>query len=166
MFRNWASDPEVCRYLAWEPYESLSETERTLEKWAACANDPKNYHWAIEYGGHAIGSISVVEMKDESLSCEIGYCVGRAYWGRGIMTEALTAVLDFLFGEVGFNRVMAKHDAQNRASGRVMQKAGMRPEGAMREAKRRRDGSFGDLLLYSMLLGEWTAQRQGRRRFT
>ena len=58
-------------------------------------------------------------------SCEIGYVLGKAYWGRGIMTEALKTVLDFCFTQAGFQKVRARYASLNLASGRVMEKAGM-----------------------------------------
>ena len=72
-----------------------------------------------------IGDISIVEMHEEDLSCEIGYVLGKNYWGRGLMTEALKAVLDFCFTQAGFQKVKARYASLNLASGRVMEKAGM-----------------------------------------
>lgn len=60
--------------------------------------------------------------------------MGRKWWGRGIMPEALRAVTAFLFDEVGVNRVEATHDLNNPKSGRVMDKAGMKQEGILRQA--------------------------------
>ena len=64
----------------------------------------------------------------------MGYCMSRAFWGRGIMPEALKAVMAYLFDEVGLNRIAACHDANNPKSGRVMEKAGMKREGVLRQA--------------------------------
>ena len=72
-----------------------------------------------------IGDIRIVEMHEEDLSCEIGYVLGKNYWGRGLMTEALKAVLDFCFTQAGFQKVKARYASLNLASGRVMEKAGM-----------------------------------------
>ena len=72
-----------------------------------------------------IGDISIIEMNEDDSSCEIGYVLGKAYWGHGIMTEALKAVLDFCFTQAGFQEVKARYASLNPASGRVMEKAGM-----------------------------------------
>jgi len=72
-----------------------------------------------------IGDISIVEMNEDDSSCEIGYILGKNYWGRGLMTEALKAVLDFCFTQAGFQKVRARYASLNPASGRVMEKAGM-----------------------------------------
>ena len=65
------------------------------------------------------------------------YAVGKAWWGKGIATEALKAVMAFLFERVGANRIEAGHDVNNPGSGRVMQKAGMQQEGIHRQAGRK-----------------------------
>ena len=65
---------------------------------------------------------------------EIGYCIGRPWWNRGITSEALSAVINFMFDQVGANRVQAKHDVNNPHSGLVMKKCGMKYEGTLRSA--------------------------------
>ena len=87
---------------------------------------------------------------------QAGYCLGRRWWGRGIATEALRALVDFLFAQVNFHRVGAVHDPDNPASGRVMQKAGMVREGVLRQ-QRFLKGRFVDTVVYSILRDEWEA---------
>ena len=70
-----------------------------------------------------IGCIDVVGVNSGGVP-EIGYVLSRPYWGKGIMTEALKAFVEELFGN-GFERVGACHDVNNPASGRVMEKCGM-----------------------------------------
>lgn len=155
MFNNWANDAEVCKFLDWLPHGTIETTKNVLSVWVGNYKNENCYNWAIEYNGHAIGSISVVNLNERHLWCEIGYCMGKEYWGKGLMTEALQAVIEYLFTKVGFNRIMAKHDIKNIGSGRVMQKSGMTFEGTMRQAKVRKDGTFGDLNIYSILKEEW-----------
>lgn len=155
MFNNWANDTDVCRFLHWAPHGTIETTKNIVHNWVGNYKNENFYNWVIEYNGHAIGNISVVDSSDKYMSCEIGYCMGKAYWGQGIMTEALRAVIAHLFIEVGFNRIMAKHDTENIGSGRVMQKSGMSLEGTMRQARIRKDGTFGNLNIYSVLKDEW-----------
>ena len=72
-----------------------------------------------------IGDISIVEMNEDDSSCEIGYVLGKNYWSRGLMTEALKAILDFCFTQAGFQKVKARYANLNPASGHVMDKTGM-----------------------------------------
>lgn len=163
MFKNWASDPEVTKYLTWQAHPRLEATKALLAAWSKRYETASVYNWAVEWQGELIGNISVTSAQEEHLSCEIGYCFGRAYWGKGFATEALIAVLDFLFGQVGFHRVTAVHDGANVASGRVMRKAGLRFEGTRRQAYRRRNGSYADIQCYALLEGEWRRQSLARR---
>lgn len=98
-----------------------------------------------------IGSISVVELSNTNEHCDIGYCIGKAYWNKGITTEALKAVILFLFNEIGFERVQAIHYTENVASGEVMKKAGMTYEGRRRKFHKNLAGIFVDCDAYAIL---------------
>lgn len=129
-FRNWTSDPAVTEYLTWPTHESREVTEAVLKHWISQYGNDNFYQWIIVLKelGEAIGTISVVDQSDVARSAEIGYCIGKAWWHRGIMTEALDAVLQFLLEEVGMERIEACHDADNPHSGAVMRKCGMQLE--------------------------------------
>ena len=88
---------------------------------------------------------------------EMGYWVARDRWGRGYATEAAWAVLRYAFAERGLHKVVATHLAPNIASGRVMQKIGMRQEGVQREHVLK-NGRFVDLVLYGILREDWERQ--------
>ncbi len=160
MFRNWAGDPEVTRYLMWLPHADVGISKQVLSAWVPEYARDGFYNWGIEFEGDLIGGISVVNASEQNEWAEIGYCIGRKYWGRGIVTEALRRVMDFLFDEVGLNRIYLRHDSDNPASGRVMEKCGLIYEGTMRQHNKRKDGTFGDLKVYGILRGEWEAQRK------
>lgn len=127
MFKNWASDSEVSKFLSWNPHRDLNETEQIIDNWINDYVKNDSYNWVIELKeiGEIIGQICVVHLNEKYYSCEIGYNVGRLFWGKGIMTEALKAVISYMFSEIGMNRIEARHNTLNPASGRVMQKSGM-----------------------------------------
>ena len=154
IYKNYATDERVTRFLSWEPYEDIETLQEYISAQIAAYN-PRMYHWAIEYQGQVIGSISVIALDEKNESCEIGYCLGYEFWGKGIMTEATEALLQFLFFQVGFHRICAKHDVENPASGKVMLKCNMHYEGRLREHYLRHDGTRGDSLLYNILKGEF-----------
>ncbi len=81
---------------------------------------------------------------------ELGYWIGKPYWGQGFATEAGRAIVDFGFEQLGLNRIYAHHFSRNPASGRVMQKLGMIHEGRLRQHVRKWD-AFEDLELYAIL---------------
>ena len=143
MFLGWATDPEVCKHMTWPPHENMEVTRELLERWTGSYGAADYYNWAIvlkENGPKPIGNISTAHVKESTLCATMGYCMSRAHWRKGIMAEALTALIAFLFDEVGFNRIEADHDIENPASGRVMQKAGMTFEGTARQGGRTNRG--------------------------
>ena len=135
-FSGWMSDPAVTKYLTWERHESIFLTRQLLAAWEQEAKLLTTYHWAIVWRetGVVIGDISVPTADMRSQWAEIGYCLSRAFWGRGIMTEALACVRDYLFGECGLFRLEARHAKENVGSGRVMEKCGFVYEGTARKA--------------------------------
>ena len=160
MFNNWASDPEVTKYLTWPPHASIEVTQNRLEIWLAEYDRSDHYQWMIELKqlGEPIGSISVVRQNERVEEAEIGYCIGRHWWHKGIMSEALAAVIEYLFTEVGMNRVAARHDPNNPHSGGVMRKCGMKYEGTHRACDRNNQGIC-DAAQYSILRSEWQKPR-------
>ena len=158
MFRNWASDPEVTKYLTWATYEKVECAYPILDLWIRAYEKPEFYQWMIVLKEleEPIGSISVVRQNDRVEEAEIGYCIGRRWWHKGIMTEALAAVVNYLFGEVGMNRVAARHDPNNPHSGGVMRKCGMQYEGTTRSSDRNNQGIC-DAAHYGLLRRDWEA---------
>lgn len=157
MYENWASDGEVTKYLMWQTHKDISESEGILREWAENYARSDFYQWAIvfkEYSDKPIGSISVVESIDETVGkAHIGYCIGKPWWHKGITSEALKAVIDFLFDEVGVNRVESRHDLRNPRSGAVMKKCGMKYEGTLRQSDRNNTGIC-DACYYAVLADE------------
>lgn len=156
MYTNWASDSEVTKFLTWQPHSSVEVSRGIIENWLKEYSDEKYYQWAIvlkDNGNEPIGDISVVHMKEDISMVHIGYCLGRAWWRRGIMSEALKAVTDFMFDTVEVNRVESRHDPMNPNSGKVMQKCGMKYEGTLRSADRNNQGIC-DACYYALLRSE------------
>ena len=156
MYKNWASDSEVTKFLTWQPHSSIEVSRGIIENWLKEYSDEKYYQWAIVLkanGNEPIGDISVVHMKEDISMVHIGYCLGRAWWRRGIMSEALKAVMDFMFDTVEVNRVESRHDPMNPNSGKVMQKCGMKYEGTLRSADRNNQGIC-DACYYALLRSE------------
>ena len=156
MFRNWASDPEVTKFLTWPAHSSIAVSEMVIGSWLQEYEKENYYQWMIVLKelDEPIGSISVVRQNDRVEEAEIGYCIGRQWWHKGIMTEALSAVIEYLFTEVGMNRIAARHDPNNPNSGGVMRKCGMKYEGTNRACDRNNQGIC-DTAQYAILRGEW-----------
>lgn len=153
MFKNWAKDSEVFRFFRRNPHCDLSQTEQIVMEWVNAYTKDNSYNWAIELKeiGEIIGQISLVDLNEKYFSCEVGFSLGKPFWQKGISTEALKAVISYLFKEIAMNRIEGRHNTLNFASGRVMQKSGMKFEGIMREMDINKNGEFCDLAVYSIL---------------
>ena len=152
MFQNWASSAENLTYVTWDPHSNVEITRNSIRNCVTSYTNHNYYKWDIclkENPGQVIGDISIVEMDEEDSSCEIGYVLGKAYWGHGIMTEALKAVLDFCFTQAGFQEVKARYASLNPASGRVMEKAGMSYLKTITNGVERK-GYLADLIYYQI----------------
>jgi len=136
MFRNWANDTDVTRFLTWPPHGTIDNTRKVIDLWVNSYEELSHYSWAIELKslGEPIGSIAAMNPNEKVSSVEIGYCIGKAWWGQGYVAEALRAIVKFLFEDVGVNRMNAIHDPRNPNSGAVMRKAGFTFEAAKRQA--------------------------------
>ena len=128
MFRNWANDTDVTRYMTWFPHENIQVTESVISSWVSDYSKPNFYQWAIllKKIDEPIGSIGVVEMDEDAKSCELGYCIGKPFWHQGYTSEAVSQLITFLFEQVKFEKITARHDVRNPNSGAVMMKCGMK----------------------------------------
>lgn len=170
MFKNWASDPAVTRWLRWEPHKDVFETYALLTAWAELYKNPDYYQWAIQKkaSGEVIGAISLVDdllgeaYRDKWSGVDLsdgiwepGYCLGRAFWGKGYMTEALRAVVDYWFTRTDGSWLTCCHAKGNPASGAVMKKAGFVYD---HEAQYHKfDGTPVDCLVYRLTRADYEA---------
>ena len=106
-------------------------------------------NFAIEVDGGAVGGIGLLPKEDVyRLSAEIGYWLGEAYWGRGIVSEAVRAITAYGFDNLHLNRIYAEVFAWNPASMRVLEKAGYQVEGRLRKSIVK-DGQILDAIIYA-----------------
>ena len=131
IFRSYAQDEEVCRYVIWRPHKSVADTRDFLRGCLADAGKGTRFVWAITPRGSDT-LVGMIETRVTGHKAECGYVLAREHWGRGLMSEALRAVVDFALSLPGVYRVSAVCDVENKASARVMEKAGMAYEGTLR----------------------------------
>ena len=151
-----ANNLNVAKYLRDRfPHPYTLKDARDFLKHAVSAGDPTNL--AIEVDGAAVGAIGYVPGRDvERFAAEIGYWLGEAHWGKGIVSEAVRLVTDHAFGEMGYLRLFALPFADNVGSIRVLEKAGYEREGLLR-ASAVKFGEPKDQLMYSRINPGWTA---------
>ena len=157
MYDHWASDARVTQYVTWQPHQSVKDTQSLLDRWVADYDIPHTYRWAIERQSdqRLIGVIDVVRFDAALSAAEIGYCSDPSTWGEGLMTEALVAVIDYLFTAVRVRRIHARHDVNNPASGRVMAKAGLHFEGILKASFADKEGHLRDMAHYALIKEEY-----------
>lgn len=125
MFDNWASDPEVTKFLTWETHPNVEVTRAIIKDWVEKYKEPNTYRYAITLkdSGELIGGIDVVKMVD--MVPEIGYCLAKKHWNKGYMTEACKALINRLF-EDGFKTITIRAESCNIGSNRVIEKCGFK----------------------------------------
>ncbi len=153
----YASDPEVTRYVLWETHRSIEDSESFLGFAAEGYRRGDFGGWGVvlKDSGAFVGTCGIdVDYAPEHARAELGYVLSREHWGKGLMPEAVRAVIRFGFGRMRLNRLEARCIAENTASARVMEKAGMTYEGTLREREFIK-GAYRDMKLYSILRREY-----------
>lgn len=153
MYNNWASDNEVSKYLPWNTHKNIEETKKILNMWIAEYKEDNIYNWGIEVKNNSelIGTITVMHIDERCQIAEIGYCIGKNYWGKGYINEANDIVIKYLFDEIGINRIQAKHHLNNVNSGKVLEKSGFKFEGILRDYDIDNNGNYVDVKMYSII---------------
>lgn len=128
---KYASDPDVGPRAGWPPHKSVEESREIIK---TVFNTDTMWAIVLKETGEAIGCAGYLPAANSNLNipgdeCEVGYWIGKPYWGRGICTEALKLVIDYCFNVKGFKSLWGDFFPQNPASGRVMEKCGFKDTG-------------------------------------
>ncbi|NMD37882.1 MAG: GNAT family N-acetyltransferase [Christensenellaceae bacterium] len=159
---EYSKDEKVAEHVLWSAHKSLGETKQYLKQMIKLYKNgsPSSFVIVLKSTGRVIGTIGFMSINPEHSSAEVGYSMARDMWGKGIMTEALKALIGFGFQTLRLNRIDAMHDCNNPSSGRVMQKCGMKFEGCLRQ-KVYNKGKFVDVNLYSILWEDYKKEIEG-----
>jgi len=150
---EYGSDPEVTKTLEWDGLTTIDEARDSIF----------NYYWEVpgkwlielKGEGKVIGGIDV-RLKHSHDKASFGYALNRHFWGKGYMAEALEAVVVLCFDKLEANRVEARHFAGNEASGRVMEKVGMKLEGLAKQGEIVK-GKPHDVLFYGLCREDYSS---------
>lgn len=132
MYTNCWVDPEVWKFTSYKPMNCVEDVVNNAgmftKEWLDAYERPNRYSWAIELKsiGKAIGRMFGMHPNDREQSVELAFELGKAWWNKGLMTEAVRAVIDFFLDDVRIQQIYASHSSDNSASGKVLQKAGMK----------------------------------------
>lgn len=130
VFAAYAQDPEVTKYLIWLPHKDIHETERFVAGCIAAWEGSERFPYVImlREGRELVG---MMELRLEGFTAEFGYVLSRHHWSKGIMTEALGALVNWAVPQPDIHRLWGRCDVDNVASARVMEKVGLQREGVM-----------------------------------
>ncbi len=162
-FHEYCVDPEVGPNAGWKPHESMEESKKILESFVNC-NEAKDAERALvlKESEKAIGSLGLfVRPGHEEMGegREIGYVLSHAYWGQGLMPEAVRRVIRFAFEEEGLGYLTVSHFAFNARSRRVIEKCGFRYEKTSKNSWTNFSGEKIDELHYLMTRGDYFSGR-------
>ena len=152
----YACDPDVARYTSWAPHTSPDETRQFVRRVLDAYLEKRVASWGLELKAERklIGTGGYGSWDIQNSTAEIGYVIGRPYWGQGLATEAVTAMIDFGFRRMSLNRIVIRMDPRNIGSWRVAEKCGCRFEGIARQVAYAK-GSFDDLMVWAILREDW-----------
>jgi ribosomal-protein-alanine N-acetyltransferase len=155
---EYASDPEVAKYTSWPAHQTIHDTREFLDYVLELYRNGDVAPWGlvVKVGGKLVGTCGFLDWYPDSARAEVGYALSSQYWGRGLMTEAVRAVIAFGFRTLNANRIQGRCEVENIASIRVMEKAGMKLEGVLREHEYAA-GRYLDIAIHSILRREWRA---------
>ena len=156
IYNKLATDEKIIDFLSWNDNPSIEFTKKMVEDiLEEYTTEKAIYKWIIEEGNtnQIVGMILMDTFNEERLVAEIDYCIASNFRGNGYATEALKKVIEYLIFEVGFFRIEAVHNMNNEASGKVMQKAGMKYEGTLRgrAISLNAEGNPDDLKMYAII---------------
>ena len=129
LFQRVAHDPQVTRYLLWTPHADVAATRRVITEKLNAGGEEQTWAIALRHSDDVIGLASCRRPAPHSV--EIGYCLGRRWWGKGYMPEVLDLLMSALEADRGVYRVWATCHVDNERSARVLQRAGFALEGRL-----------------------------------
>jgi RimJ/RimL family protein N-acetyltransferase len=154
------SDTEVMRYWSSPPWETMEQASR----YVASANEGLAKGATLRFGielvetGELIGQVALYSFDQQNRRCDVGYALGRAYWGQGYLREALEVLLEHAFGALDLNRVEADIDPRNTASAKALTRLGFLSVGVLLVGLIV-GGEVCDTELYGLLRSDWEALR-------
>ena len=152
---DYAKNPNVGPHGGWKPHETKAESMVILQTLFLDKYD--SWAMVLKENGKVIGSIGYEQdVRRIEINCrELGYALAEDYWGRGIMTEAARAAIQYGFEEMKLDMVSIYRSPLNNRSGRVIEKCGFTYEGTLRKAYKIYDGTLRDVACYSMKKEEY-----------
>jgi RimJ/RimL family protein N-acetyltransferase len=130
-FKSYTADPLVPRYMTWRPHRSVAETKEFLQRCEEAWRNESAYPWTLRLKADR-SFAGILEARISHHSIDIGYVLSRRLWRRGLMSEAVSGLVNWAMEEPEIYRVWAVCDVDNVASARLLERIGMQLEGTLR----------------------------------
>ncbi len=130
IFASYCQDPAVCRHMVWVPHTSLEVTHQFVKRCIAEWDGKNAFPYVITRKTDA-QVLGMLEVRQTEFRANIGYVLSKAYWGQGLMPEAIRSLVDIAFSSLSYFRVEATCDIENKASIRTLEKSGFIREGRL-----------------------------------
>lgn len=159
-FTHWMSDERVTDNLIKGAHKSIKESVERVTNIVNEYEEQEFCYWGIELKatGDLIGAIDFYHFDLGTENCEVGFTLGYDWWNQGYGTESLKAVMEFGFRHMNIHKISAAHNSDNPASGKIMQKVGMKQEGLIRHMIRNAKNQYKDCAIYGILQEEYLVQ--------
>ncbi|KZE69240.1 alanine acetyltransferase [Fictibacillus phosphorivorans] len=154
---TYLSDPDVVKHMGLEPYQTVEDVQSEIQWYQSIVKEGSGVRWGITLrnSGKVIGSCGFLNRAPKHFRAEVGFELSKQYWGKGIASEALEAVVKFGFKHMELERIEALIEPGNTSSQMLVEKTGFVREGLLRHYEYT-CGKFDDLLIYSILKGDLT----------
>ena len=151
MFR-YLSDKDVVKHMGLDPFQTVEDALDEIRWYQSIHEDGSGIRWGItlKNSGKIIGSCGFLNRSTKNYRAEVGFELSKEYWGKGIASEALEAVIKFGFDHYSFERIEALIEPANVPSQKLVEKQGFKREGLLRHYEFT-CGKFDDLYMYSLL---------------
>jgi RimJ/RimL family protein N-acetyltransferase len=148
------SDPEVVRFMSIPLVACDDDARALLAEVHAGFQEGSLYSWGIDLAAQVVGTCTLSSIDRHNRRAEVGFALGRAFWGRGLVKRALPLVIRFAFERLDLRRLEADCDPRNAASLRLLEGMGFRREGLCRE-RYVQLGEVQDAVMFGLLRSEW-----------
>lgn len=158
---NYLSDPEVMKYYGLEPFKSLDDAHAEISWYQDILKEQTGIRWGITLKNDekVIGSCGFLNTVSNHFRTDIGFELSKQYWGQGIASEAMNAIIEYAFQQTDIQRIQALIEPLNKASQKMVERAGFLQEGLLRKYEYT-CGKFDDLYMYGLLKEEYVASKE------
>ena len=132
LYAAYTSDHDSTRFLSFPTHTRIDQTAKFIDYSDSEWNKGSSYPYVIELAASAVGAVGMIHMRQEKHQLDFGFVIAKPFWGQGYMTEALKYLVNWSLDQPQIWRAVAFCGAENTASARVMEKAGMIYEGTLK----------------------------------